>query len=316
MNPLHPMARVLVAYDASNASRSAVRAAAQLLPDASAVVLHVYDQPPGAAHALAAGAIANEPLKESLASLGREVADQAEAVAEEGRALAAEAGVAAVATVRPTRRAAWHEVLEEADRQEADLIVSGTRGQGAVGRALLGSTSSSLVHQAERPVMIVPEGEHDLGGPVALAYDGSDDARSAIATAGRLFPGREAVIVHAWAWPLTDTLTERALLAAPMVRDSGMVEALREAAVEAATRVAEEGCHLAEQHGLNAQLVLRESTEGTWRAVVTAADELNAAVVIAGSRGLGAMKSVLLGSVSSALAHGATRATLIVPAAG
>jgi nucleotide-binding universal stress UspA family protein len=310
------MARLLVAYDGSNASRSAVSAAARLLPGAAAVVLHVYDQPFGAMRALGAGAIVNDPLKDSLESLGQEAAEQAGEVAEEGRALAADAGVSASAAVVATRRAAWHEVLDEADRQQADLIVSGTRGQGAVGRALLGSTSSSLVHQAERPVMIVPEDDDDASGPVVIAYDGSDDAAGAIATAGRLFPGRDAVVVHAWTWPLTDTLTERALAAVPIVRDTGIVDALRDAAEQAATQVAQTGRDLAERHGLSARTALREATEGTWRAVATAADELDAAAVVAGSRGLGGVKSVLLGSVSSALAHHAARPTVIVPPAG
>jgi nucleotide-binding universal stress UspA family protein len=302
----------LIAYDGADAARSAICAAAGLLPDAEAVVLHVYDPPPGPERAFAAGAVPNEPLKESFESLEREFAEQAEAVAEEGRALAAEAGLVAESAIVPSRRAAWHAILSEAARQETDLLVGGTRGQGPVGRAVLGSTSSSLVHQADRPVMIVPAGEHEMSGPVVLAYDGSNDARSAIATLGRLMPGRETVVVHAWTWPLTEAVSEQAVLTLPAAGYSEIVEALERAAIQAARQVAQEGCDLAARHGLSARMELRESTEGTWRALVAAATDLHAAAAVAGSRGLGGLKSVLLGSVSTALAHHADRPTLIV----
>ena len=45
--------------------------------------------------------------------------------------------------------------LLEAGRS-ADLIVVGSRGHGPIGAALLGSVSSWLVHNAERPVVVVP----------------------------------------------------------------------------------------------------------------------------------------------------------------
>jgi nucleotide-binding universal stress UspA family protein len=173
-----------------------------------------------------------------------------------------------------------------------------------------------LLHQTDLPLLIVPAGEHAVAGPLVMGYDGSDDARAAIATLGRLFPGREAVIAHAWDWPLTDTLSERALMAMPMVRASEVVDILKETAEDAAREVAEEGRALAEQHGLLARVELRQTTEGEWRALLAAAADLSAAVLAAGSRGRGGVTASLLGSVSTALAHHAERPTLIVRPAG
>ncbi len=53
--------------------------------------------------------------------------------------------------VRGTPRAAL-----AAHADEADLLVVGARGHGAVGAALLGSVSTWLLHHAHRPIAVVP----------------------------------------------------------------------------------------------------------------------------------------------------------------
>ena len=42
-----------------------------------------------------------------------------------------------------------------AEEMGAGLIVTGSRGQGSIKRALMGSVSSSVVHHAHCPVMVV-----------------------------------------------------------------------------------------------------------------------------------------------------------------
>jgi nucleotide-binding universal stress UspA family protein len=49
------------------------------------------------------------------------------------------------------------ELIAETARQvEADLIVVGTHGRGAIGSALLGSVAKGLLHLAPCPVLVVP----------------------------------------------------------------------------------------------------------------------------------------------------------------
>jgi len=46
--------------------------------------------------------------------------------------------------------------VREADRLNADLIVLGSHGHGAIHRALLGSVSEHVLHHARRPLLILP----------------------------------------------------------------------------------------------------------------------------------------------------------------
>jgi nucleotide-binding universal stress UspA family protein len=48
------------------------------------------------------------------------------------------------------------EILRYATEMEADLVVLGTRGFGAIRRALIGSVASNIAHQAPCPILLVP----------------------------------------------------------------------------------------------------------------------------------------------------------------
>jgi nucleotide-binding universal stress UspA family protein len=304
--------RLLLTFDGSDPARAAVEAAGRLLPGSDAVVATAYERPPGIRKALLAGAIPDEALQRGIAELERETADGARATAEEGAALAASAGLRAEGAAVLTAGGIWPELLRVAQERDCEVIVCGTRGRGGLGRALLGSVSTSLLYHADRSVLVVPPQDGRPGGPVALAYDGSDGARHAVGTAARLFGGAPAVVVHAWRSPIHDSLTGRALLGS-QVEDIGAITQIFEDEVEAAARaVADEGVALAREHGLDARAELSEASGAPWRTVAKVAADIDAAAVVAGSRGRGGAASALLGSVSAALVHNAERPTLVV----
>jgi len=205
-------------------------------------------------------------------------------------------------------------ILAEADEIDAEVIVCGSRGRGAVARSLLGSTSTRVLHHASRPVLVVPADPGASEGPAVIAYDGSDGARAAIAAAGRLLPRRRTVVVHVWNSPMRNTLSGRALARAPLPE-------LREFSAEyepffaaAAGAVVEEGVGLARKAGLEASGEAIESGSGAWRALAEVAIDRGVAVIVAGSRGRGGLASTILGSVSSGLVHNAETPALIVRA--
>jgi nucleotide-binding universal stress UspA family protein len=307
---------LLIAYDGSSSAATAVRAAASLFENARASVAAVPSEPtvhagtavpvlPGMAPDVAQRAF------DDLRAEGRRQADELAAQAvEQARTLGLDAEAATVAGSAPP----WSALLDAAHRLGADLLICGTRGRGAFARALLGSTSSSLLHHTDLPLLVVPDGGGALDGPVVVAYDGSDGATRAIETVGRLLPGHATVVVHAWEPVFHRSLTARALAAGGPVDDRhGLATDLHHALAESAAATAESGVTTARAAGLDAVADTVESDDGAWRAVAGAARAHGASVIALGTRGLGAARSVLLGSVSSGLVQNAELPVLVVP---
>jgi nucleotide-binding universal stress UspA family protein len=307
------MPRVLIAYDGSEPARAAARATGGLLPESEVIVVCAYDRPPSYERVLLAGAVPSEVAKQSIADMATEAHERALAIAEEGRAVATASGLAsAEAAAIPTDAAVWPAILATARTRDVEVIACGSRGRGNLGRALLGSTSSSILHHAHGSVLIVPADEDVPAGPVMIAYDGSDDARAAVATAGRLLSGRPAVVVYAWRSIMRDSLSGRAFLKAPVDEVQEIAQDFENLDEAAGRKLLEEGRALAEAHGLDARGEFVTAANGHWRAIAEAAKAVDASILVVGSRGRGGIASAVLGSVSSALASNAERPTLVV----
>jgi nucleotide-binding universal stress UspA family protein len=304
------MTHVLIAYDGSGGAGDAIRAAARLLPGARASVLLVDDVHAAQEHAaLARIAVPDDTLAAAARAHEHTAITRARQRAEHGRRLAELAGMPATAEMWPGH-SPWREIVQAAHELAADVIVTGSRGRSAFSRALLGSTSSAILHHADRPVLVVPPGGGDLDGPAVIAYDGSDGARDAITAAARLMPHRAALVVHAWASPLRRSFAGEEL-AMPLPDGNEITHDLSDALATGSREIAEEGAAFAREAGLDATPLAVEAAAGAWRELVAAARSHDAAVLVAGSRGRGAVGSTVLGSVSSALAHNAELPVLV-----
>jgi nucleotide-binding universal stress UspA family protein len=306
---------LLVAYDGSPNAAIAVRAAASLFPDARASIATVPYDPitrAGATTAMlesASPTVVEQTLEHLDAEARREADETAGQGVEQARSLGLDAEPAAIAPSAP----AWAALLDAAHGIGADVLVSGTRGRGLFTRAILGSTSTSLLHNTDVPLLLVPDGGGTLDGPVVAAYDGSEGATRAIEAVGRLLSGRMTVVVHAWEHVFHRTLADHALAAGRPDDFPKMVVRLHEALAGEAARTTEEGVGVARAAGLDAVGDAVEAHDGAWRAVVGAARAHGAAAIATGTRGRGAARSVLLGSVSSGLVQNAELPVLVVP---
>jgi len=297
-------ASLLIAFDGSGAAEAAVRAAGALFPGARATVLTIHEPTISPATPFRAGGalVSPEIVERSLTELQRELVAEAEAAAADGVRLAESEGLIAESAVASGERQPWEPILAAAGERGAEVVVCGTRGRGPVARSVLGSTSSSLLHHADRAVLAVPETDAPPDGPALIAYDGSPAANEAIAAAGRLLPGRTVQVVHAWESPVRHSVPGRA--------NGDFDTWLRDAAAV----TVEDGVGLAREAGLEASGEAVESHSTAWRVLTATAETRDAAVIVAGSQGHGRVASVLLGSVSAGLVHHAERPVLIIRA--
>lgn len=146
---------------------------------------------------------------------------------------------------------------------------------------------------------------------ILFAYDGSDDARAAVEYAARHVRAEPAVVVTVWEPLVAQLGWTPPPAAAPLVtgHDGDRYEEQKQA-----ERIARQGADIALAGGLTDVSVRAERGGGpVWAAIVDIADEVNASLVVTGSRGLAGVRSVILGSVSTRVLHHVRRPTLVVP---
>ena len=307
---------ILIAFDGSATAGTAVRVAAALLPGARAVVATAPDniamRPETVS--LTVPTISPEHVQNTLDELETDARGEAERIAREGADRARTHGLEAEATATAAGPATWSAVLELAHDRGVDAIVCGTRGRGGFARTLLGSTSTSLLHHSDLPLLVVPDGAGGLDGPAVLAYDGSESSTRAIAVTGNLLAGRRTVIVHAWHSQYRRGLTAAALARGPVDEVREIVRLLDQSLEQAANDTTSDGVERAQAAGLDATGETLESNAGAWRTIASAARTHDAAVIVSGARGIGGARSALLGSTSSGLIHNADLPVLVVPA--
>ena len=144
--------------------------------------------------------------------------------------------------------------------------------------------------------------------PSLICYDGSAGAKRAIGLAAELLAARPAVVLTVWQ-PL-----EVVGGISWTGGSAGMINFAEfdRAAADEAVLLANEGVLAATERGLDAQAMAIQASGPVWSTICEVADRDQAAVIVMGSRGLSGVRSVLMGSVSSAVLHHASQPTLII----
>ncbi|GMU63618.1 MAG: hypothetical protein AMXMBFR34_53810 [Myxococcaceae bacterium] len=140
---MRAMKQVIVAVDGSEPSLKGARLALEYAKPFGAKVTLVYVVPPVVLPGDAPWAPLDELHQSELARGQKVLAGVVEALGSPA--------VSCVVKLGPPAEL----VAEQAEVMDADLVVVGSRGLGAVKRLLVGSVADRLVHICQRPVLVV-----------------------------------------------------------------------------------------------------------------------------------------------------------------
>lgn len=303
---------ILIGYDGSDEASQAIRRAGPLLAPRPATVACVWQSfAELILHTDITGVTGT--MREAADEFDAAALEQASATAADGAAIAAEAGLQPEPCAARGKPKAWPTLLRLADEADAGAIVLGCPGVGTMKASIIGSVASGVLHHSTRPVLLVPpdQGVDAPDGPIVIAYDGSEHAKRAIAAAGRLMPGREALVRTVWT--SFAGVAAASHIGVPTAVGAGGARNIDRDLEARAAEMAEAGAELATEAGLEATAESAGADVNVCHTLLEIARGGNVAAIVAGSRGRSVITDILLGSVSSGLVHHSPVPVLVVP---
>lgn len=296
--------KIVIGYDGSEGARAAIRdlSHAGLGASGSALVVAAVNSfdVPVAAYSPAAASLSDFGWGTPAAwqQIIEDVMRQAEQKAEEGAQMVRAALPRwDVGSARVLDSPYWA-LISEAEKRGAGMIVVGSEGHTALGRAILGSTSQFVLNHAKHSVRIGRHSSTQAGSPlrIVVAVDGSEHSLAAVReVAGRTWPQGTAVrVVHAV------DLRFGALLGVAPAAWTELSLLDDEQHASAARRIVTSACELFDGSGLAVTPVVQEGDPK--RAIVHDAEQWGADAIFLGGRGHSRIERLLLGSVSAAVA--------------
>ena len=274
------MGEIIVGVDGSDGSRAALRWASRTAAarGAECRAIAAWQYPanavtPAAPSKLPGPEEMDERTWDELRAVVREVLEA------DADRVEVEAGRGPVASV----------LLAAAGRAGTDMLVVGARGRGGFAGLLLGSVSQECVEHSPCPVVVM-RGEPDVSdGPIVVGLDGSEGATRALD----------------WAIDLAEAT------GAHIVAVNAPILGANNAMMDAARQVLEQSCRPIGARGVPYEMRIEPGDART--ALEHVADETDASLLVVGTRGLGPVRGLLLGSVAGYVARYSERPIAIVP---
>jgi len=193
-------------------------------------------------------------------------------------------------------------IVTQAEAWGADFIFMGSHGLGPIGRFLLGSTVTAVLHQAPCAVEIVrhprriPESDRNGERRILLAADGSAGSDKAV----------ESVLARPWPRGSEFRVVSVPVFGTPQM-EPGFVDAvswaeIRDNAIEEANRAAAQTLARFKGSGFAVDAVVPSGVEGPKASILDEAERWHADLIVVGAHGHGRLDRFLLGSISETLA--------------
>lgn len=143
---------LLICFDGSDGAKAAIEHAAELAPGSEARVLTVWS--PIVEVLMASSTYGVHPANHAEIDAATE--RHAEETAAEGAQLANAAGLSATSVAVCQLGSAAATIIKQAAEVDATAIVVGSRGLSRTKSVFVGSVSRGLLHEADRPIVVVP----------------------------------------------------------------------------------------------------------------------------------------------------------------
>jgi len=208
-------------------------------------------------------------------------------------------------TLRATKESIPGSIIELSRKEDADLIVSGTRGLGAFRRMVLGSVSTNLLNHAPCPVLVVRKRTYQIETQlrkILVATDGSKSATKAVEIAVSIaaITGAELTIAHVL------YLTPMAYGGYSAAMDKFYGDLRKDG-----ERVLSEASEIATKNEVTAKTKTIENNRSPVWAITGYTKENKIDLIVIGTRGLSGFRKMLLGSVADGVAHYAESSVLV-----
>ena len=183
-----------------------------------------------------------------------------------------------------------------ADEHDASLVVVGARGDGGFHRLGLGGVAHHLSHHLHRPLAIVPQAGGPLReGAIVVGIDGSDEsttaARWAVEAARRVGGSVRAVYAYD---PAADSYGH-----------GDVVNRMERGEAEARAQA-----HELEGQGVTVEVTVLGAHPVD--ALIQVGDQVNASLIVVGTKGQGGFHGLVLGRVPAQLPHHADRPVVLI----
>lgn len=201
-------------------------------------------------------------------------------------------------------------IIEYADQHHPDLIVMGARGTGANLGLLLGSVAMNVIQDGRWPVLVVRDPVRGLKKAL-LVTDGSPCSQLACDYLGAFpLPAETSVeVLHVLPPIQASYFVDPAGMTIPAISEEDLVHLRQEQESDAEKLLGATVDVLARQGLMARGFMLRGDAAEN---IISYAREHQVDLVICGSRGLGTVTSMLIGSVSRRLAHHAPCSVMVV----